>query len=100
MEGVLGEHRQGFDGEGGHRNTHFLGTILKALGKGGVRGRTSLGARAEMDRVVGELAVKDAHVALRFAAVVWHSHREAVGGHLCLDSLVWHGGNGNCDSSI
>lgn len=85
---------------GGDRNTHFLGTVLETLGEGGVGGRTGLGAGAEMDRAVSELPVHDAHVAVRLAAVVGHGYREAVGGHLRLDGLVWHSGNGNRDSSV
>jgi len=85
----------------GNRNTHLLGTILVTLREGGVRWRTGLSAGAELDHVVGELAVEDAHMAVGFSAVVWHGHREAVAGHLCLDRwVVWHCGDGNCDSCV
>lgn len=57
-----------------HRNTHLLGTVLKTLCEGGVGGRSGLGAGAELDRIVGELPVKDIHMAVSFRAVVWHGH--------------------------
>lgn len=50
---------------------------------------------------MGELAVIDAHMVVGFGAVVWYGDREAVAGYLCLDGrVVWHGGNGNCDSRV
>lgn len=85
----------------GDRNTHLLGTILETLGEGGVRGRAGLCARAELDPVVGELAVKDTDVAVSFGAVAGHGHRKAVAGHLCLHRrVVWHRGDGNCDGGV
>lgn len=84
-------------GARGDRNTHLLGTILETLGKGGVGRRAGLRAGAELDGVLAELAVEDSGV----AAVVGHRDREAMGGHLRLDGLVvWHCGDGNCDSCI
>lgn len=85
----------------GDRNTHLLGTIFETLREGGVRGRAGLGAWAELDPVVGELAVKDTNVAAGFSAVVGYGHGKAVAGHLCLDRrVVWHGGDGNCDGRV
>lgn len=78
-----------------------MGTILEALREGGVGGRAGLRAGAELDRVVGELPVEDADVAVVLGAVVGHGHREPVGGHLRLDGrVVWHGGDGNCNSRV
>lgn len=97
------EGQEGVQGlkKGGDRNTHLLGTILETLGEGGVRGGAGLGAGAELHPVVGELAVKNTHMAVGFVAVVWYGHGEAVAGHLCLDGwVVWHGCNGNCDCCV
>lgn len=60
-----------------------------------------MGAGTELHRVVGELAVIDAHMGVGFGTVVRHGHREAVRGHLCLDGrVVWHGGEGNGDGRV
>lgn len=79
-----------------HTHTHLLGTILETLAEGGVGRRAGLGAGAELDAAVGELAFEDAHVAVAFGAGVGDGHREAVAGHLRLDGgVVRHGGDGN-----
>lgn len=78
-----------------------MGTVLETLGEGGVGWRARLGVGAELDPVVGELAVEDARVAVGFGAVVGHGHGEAVARHLRLDGrVVWHGGNGDCDRRV
>lgn len=82
-------------------NTHLLGTVLETLREGGVGRRAGLGAGAELDPAVGELAVKDAHVAVAFSAAAGDGHREAVARPLRLDGLVvWHGGNGDGDCRV
>ena len=98
---VVGRALAVFREKGGSKHTHLLGTILETLGEGGVRGRAGLGGGTELDPVVGELALEDAHVAVSFGAVVRYGHREALAGPLCLDGrVVWHGGDGNCDSCV
>lgn len=85
----------------GDGNTHLLGTVLKTLRKGGVGRRARLGAWAELDPVVRELAVEDAHVAVGFAAVAGQGHGEAVARPLRLDGLVvWHSGDGDRDRRV
>lgn len=85
----------------GDGNTHLLGTVLETLRKGGVGRRARLGAGAELDPVVGELAVEDAHVAIGFGAVAGQGHGEAVAGPLRLDGLVvWHSGDGDRDCRV
>lgn len=82
-------------------NTHLLGTVLQALREGGVGGRAGVRAGAELDRVVRELPLVDADVAVAFGAAARHGHREAVCGHLGLHGLVGRqGGDGDCDSRV
>lgn len=86
---------------GGDRNTHLLGTVFETLGEGGVGRRAGLGAGAELDPVVGELAVESTPVAVALSAVVGHGHGEVVARHLRLDGLVgWHGSDGDCDGRV
>lgn len=91
------EHSEG----GGNRNTHLLGTIFEALGEGGVGGSAGLGAGVALHHALDEMSLEDAHVSVRFVAVVRDSDREAVGGDLCLNGRVgWHCGDGNCDGRV
>lgn len=73
-EGTAARALAGFRKRGIETHTHLLGTILVTLGEGGVGGRAGLGARAELDTVVGELAFEDAHVAIGFGAVIRYVH--------------------------
>lgn len=88
--------------EGGeNRNTRLLGTILEALGEGGVGGSAGWGAGVALHYGLGQMALEGTHVTVRFVAVVRHRDREAVGWHLRLyGRVVRHSGDGDGDGGV